>query len=111
MNSGESSLFLAMAHWQLGEKPEAQADFDHGSQWLKEYEQRCVEAEKKGHISDPPAHTTETSPSRSGGAAGRDYTRCRNRTRTCGESRGGEGAIGVAPYTGCAERRGATEVT
>jgi tetratricopeptide (TPR) repeat protein len=47
-NDGDGSFVTAMAHWQLGEKTEARADFDGTSEWLKGYEQRCEEKLKQG---------------------------------------------------------------
>jgi serine/threonine protein kinase len=47
-NDGDGSFITAMAHWQLGEKTEARADFDGTSEWLKGYEQRCEEKLKQG---------------------------------------------------------------
>ena len=95
-----------MAHWQLGEKTEARADFDGASEWLKGYEQRCEERLKQGITHSPLARAAEASPSRSGRPAGRDTAHCRASTRAGGESRGGEGIAEVHASTGGGERRG-----
>ena len=52
-DGGENDFVLAMAHWQLGEKKEAQAHFDGANEWLKGYEQRCEEALKQGTFTFP----------------------------------------------------------
>ena len=49
----ESDFVLAMARWHLGNKNEARAAFDRGSDWLNGYEQR-VERRKPGTYTLPP---------------------------------------------------------
>src|SRR5262249_18878037 len=47
------SFIGAMAHWQLGDKAKARDLFDRADQWLKGYEERCSEREKRGEITYP----------------------------------------------------------
>jgi tetratricopeptide (TPR) repeat protein len=53
-NQRESVFVLAMAHWHLGKKDEARAEFDRGSEWLKGYEKRCEERQKEGTLIHTP---------------------------------------------------------
>jgi hypothetical protein len=46
-------LWPAVRFWQLGEKTEARAHFDSGSEWFKGYGQRCEEAAKQGTVKQP----------------------------------------------------------
>ena len=47
-STDKSDFVLAMVHWQLSDKTKARACFDHGSEWLKGYEQRCEERRRQG---------------------------------------------------------------
>ena len=50
---GQDDFVRAMAHWQLGEKTEAQTLFEGTNEWLKGYEQRCEENLKRGILTFP----------------------------------------------------------